>query len=71
MYLIIGVCNTTISVHTRITLAILVNSDSSEEYQLLPGRSMVFTWSDPCKKREIEWWLLAKKEAKNILEIKV
>ena len=46
------------------------NSDA-DEYQLSPGQSMMFTWSDPCKKREVVWWLSAKKDSKNIMEIKV
>jgi len=51
------------------TLIYCVYSD--DEYQLSPGQSMMFTWSDPCKKREIIWWLSTEKDSKNIMELKV
>ena len=56
--------------HLMISLCLLCYS-GSDEYQLAPGQSTVYTWSDPCKKREIVWWLLSKQEAKNTMEIKV
>ena len=53
------------------TKCLCVASDDDDEYQLSPGQSVVFTWSDPSKKREVEWWLSTKQESKHTIELKV
>ena len=32
---------------------------------------MVFTWDDPCKKREILWWLAGRENDKKMMQITV
>ncbi|XP_065918579.1 intermembrane lipid transfer protein VPS13C-like isoform X2 [Dysidea avara] len=41
----------------------------TKEYALLPDQSMVFTWDDPCKKREILWWLAGRENDKKMMQI--
>ena len=64
--------NYDVIIPVTITLLYYLFNRESDEYQLPPGQSMAYTWSDPCKKRELAWWLLsAKKETEKIMEIKV